>query len=133
MAKKFTRVAKPAAGRPKRKVEVSDGVRVVMTGLTLDERNAVLTATRSFAVLRGLPVEALVPSPNGDLYAARVTRDLCLVYRLDADGACVVDLLSVSAIRNLVHPGWLMRPVAKSPTKKLPARTKAVPKRPAAT
>lgn len=110
MAKQFIKAAKHPAAPSKRRVEVSDGVRVIMNGLNPNEKAAVESAFRSFTALRRLRVAAVVKSPNGDLYTARVTNDLRLVYRLTPSGARVSDLLSAGAVRYLTAPKRVVRP-----------------------
>lgn len=129
MAKQVTKIVKQPTG-PRRRVEVSDGVRVIMAGLNQAEKAAVETAFRSVTALLGLPVEYIVKAPSGDLRTARVTDDLCLVYRIEPAAVHVTDLLSTGAVRYLIHPGWAVRskPAIKkrSPATKVKGQGKPV-------
>lgn len=95
-------IAKPGTGRPKRPkrtVEVSDGVRVVMAGLTQAEKDTIEAAFRSAAAIRRLPVELVVRPPDGEkMYTARVTDDLRLIYTIGPERIHVVLLMSAEAI-----------------------------------
>lgn len=133
MAKQVTKIVKrPSTSR--RRVEVSDGVRVIMAGLNPAEKASIEAAFHSLTALRRLPVEAVVESPNGNLYTARVTNDLRLVYRLLPGGPHVIDLLSAGAVRYLVDPRWMVqsakmrqpkprKPITAKHTKRAPAGT----------
>lgn len=129
MAKQVTKIVKKPGGS-RRHVEVSDGVRVIMAGLNPAEKAAIEAAFRSATALLGLPVEYIVKAPSGDLRTARVTDDLCLVYRIEPAAVHVTDLLSTGAVRYLIHPGWAVRPKSaikkRLPATKVSARGKPV-------
>lgn len=82
---------------------VSDGVRVVMAGLTPVERAAVEAAIQSAQAVSGLPVEHTVRGAGGNLYAARVTPRLRLIYRRAPGRVEVADLLSSGTIDFLLR------------------------------
>jgi hypothetical protein len=96
--------AKPAPGkktRPDRTVVVYDGVRNVMAGCTPQEKGAIEAALKSADAILGLPVDLVVAAPEGEMYTARVTEDLRLIYRIYPDRLEVVLLLSAGAVAYL--------------------------------
>ncbi|MCI0700498.1 MAG: hypothetical protein L0241_05395 [Planctomycetia bacterium] len=113
-------VIKPSAEqttRPKRTVVVSDGVRVVMAGLSQAEKDAIESAFKSSATLLRLPVEYVVHAQSGDMYTARVTDELRLVYQIQPDRVDVIDLLSAGAVDFLIGPNIVSKPGGESVTK----------------
>jgi hypothetical protein len=104
MPKQHIKLGKRPAPRPKQTLEVSDGVRVVMAGLAQNERGAVEAAIESPTTVRRLPVEYVASTTEGDMYAARVTPRLRLIYRLAPYRIEVTDLLNADAVAYLLRP-----------------------------
>jgi hypothetical protein len=112
-------ISKPPSGRkprPKRTVVVSDGVRNVMAGLTQAEKDTIEAAFKSAAALLRLPVDLVVAASDGDMYTARVTDDLRLIYQIHPDRIEVVLLLSAGAVEYLTRPNRVHRRNGKPKT-----------------
>lgn len=104
MAKEHIKSGSGAPPRAKRTLEVSDGVRVVMAGLSPTEKGAVEVALRSPAAVRRLPVEHVARTVGGDVYVARATPRLRLIYRITPQRIEVTDLLNAGAVTFLLRP-----------------------------
>ncbi len=114
MAKQIVKTVK----RRKREIVVSEGVRIVMAGLSPKDKTAVEASFQTVSALLRLPIEAVVRAPNGDLRTAKVTDELRLIYRVGSERVEVTDLLSAGAVRYLIDPAWLHHTDAKTSKKK---------------